>query len=843
MKTKFTRIFALLITCIMLISIVACTRDGTIEEPITEESVTEEQITTGDLQYTSDIELDSTTTEITGDIISTSMLASSLRDQFADEETVEHQESLWNVPRDQTFYVNLEFDIMQDTEFEGLTDVFAVYADAALTQSVGMTFEIATHETDPTVPAGHNRLYISPFRAPPGRIWGSFRDLETRQEVTLEESGDFYLHETEEGETWGFLRNFYLALHVDTQTGETLERPIVTIFTIENTLDAPHSEFFVTEDGYGGFRWGAVEGAEYYLVVTINEISSIMEPVAKVTGTEWIHPENRFEFIDAHISMNAAFRGRGTTEDDMQNPFWDGDAREISFRNFTVVAVNNETHSAAGNIHRGIDIAARLPFALARHTTQQDLEEIDGHMRYIPNINLLPSHRAITMASGHTVQRRIIYDFDAAEVREDRYYAFYHNDDGDIEITGIEYILRLHIPYIIEGTVFTGRVTIENFDPGTYRAQLEAVREHFEDTALVGGGVTIIDFTDSVPVEEPDTITTGDTPKDIRDNTGNRVFANSALSAFLAHNMLAANEFIDLTKFPESADFEVLADAFFEAIYQNPLILHVAGAGSIPGTNIIVVEYKEPVETIWRQQNAIRQIIPEIISEIITDDMTDLEISFAINQFLVDTTEYDWDALENAELFDFQSVDPIFNDSFTAYGILINRVGVCAGYAAAFRLLADEAGLESIVVTGHLEGFLPHAWNRVYIDGQWYTIDVTNNANEFLYNVFMHLPDDVASTVLVEDGSFMLNKFLGTHRAYSTTNEYYYVTDRFFGRDDISRELAELIEETGNATLRTDFDLDDDAFFKIAMEVISLLDEGEIFGFHWLGVIFMTDGR
>ena len=214
----------------------------------------------------------------------------------------------------------------------------------------------------------------------------------------------------------------------------------------------------------------------------------------------------------------------------------------------------------------------------------------------------------------------------------------------------------------------------------------------------------------------------------------------------------------------------------------------------------------------------------------------------AINQFLVDTAEYDWAALENAELYDFQHVDPRYNDSFTAYGILINRVGVCAGYAAAFTLLADAAGLESIVVTGYLEGFLPHAWNRVNIDGQWHTVDVTNNANEFLFNIFLHLPDDVASTVLIENDKFVLNNYMYRYRSNTDDSEYFRITDRFFEIDAIAYELANLIAEYGSATLRTDRNLSDETFMMIAQDVLSMLNINNIYGFHWLGAIFLSDG-
>ena len=56
---------------------------------------------------------------------------------------------------------------------------------------------------------------------------------------------------------------------------------------------------------------------------------------------------------------------------------------------------------------------------------------------------------------------------------------------------------------------------------------------------------------------------------------------------------------------------------------------------------------------------------------------------------------------------DFAGVDAKFNDSFTPYGVLLNKTGVCSSYAGAFKLLAQQAGLECIVVTGNLDSELP----------------------------------------------------------------------------------------------------------------------------------------
>lgn len=51
-------------------------------------------------------------------------------------------------------------------------------------------------------------------------------------------------------------------------------------------------------------------------------------------------------------------------------------------------------------------------------------------------------------------------------------------------------------------------------------------------------------------------------------------------------------------------------------------------------------------------------------------------------------------------------------------------ITVCEGYAEAFKMLCDRAGIPCIVVVG--DAGEPHAWNYVKMeDGNWYAVDVT----------------------------------------------------------------------------------------------------------------------
>lgn len=179
------------------------------------------------------------------------------------------------------------------------------------------------------------------------------------------------------------------------------------------------------------------------------------------------------------------------------------------------------------------------------------------------------------------------------------------------------------------------------------------------------------------------------------------------MSEYLAVNMLNANTSISLKEFPESADTDYLLDAWEEAVYQNPMVLGVTGASIANGGKTLHVKYDTKSEEIKKKQKEISKEAERVVDSIITDDMTELEKEMAINQYLCDTAEYDMDALENAEENDFAGVDAKFNDSFTPYGVLLNKTGVCSSYAGAFKLLAQQAGLECIVVTGNLDGELP----------------------------------------------------------------------------------------------------------------------------------------
>lgn len=70
-----------------------------------------------------------------------------------------------------------------------------------------------------------------------------------------------------------------------------------------------------------------------------------------------------------------------------------------------------------------------------------------------------------------------------------------------------------------------------------------------------------------------------------------------------------------------------------------------------------------------------------------------------------------------------------------AYGALIQKCTKCTGYSRAFQLVMEELGVTSIFVGGiNKNSGMSHAWNNVFINGEWYCVNVTHTSDIILLN-------------------------------------------------------------------------------------------------------------
>lgn len=112
-------------------------------------------------------------------------------------------------------------------------------------------------------------------------------------------------------------------------------------------------------------------------------------------------------------------------------------------------------------------------------------------------------------------------------------------------------------------------------------------------------------------------------------------------------------------------------------------------------------------------------------------------IPAGLNEF--DREEYLFDYLTEHCVYAYDAtaaVDQSQWRAYTAYGALLAGSAVCEGYSRAMLLLAGYAGLPSLLIRGMSDG-VPHMWNGIRIDGNWYHLDATwCDSTKLIYNYF-----------------------------------------------------------------------------------------------------------
>jgi hypothetical protein len=123
------------------------------------------------------------------------------------------------------------------------------------------------------------------------------------------------------------------------------------------------------------------------------------------------------------------------------------------------------------------------------------------------------------------------------------------------------------------------------------------------------------------------------------------------------------------------------------------------------------MEFRFPKEEHDEKVKQIEQRVKEVIQTNIQTNYNALDASIAFYRYLSTTTTY----LQGAESTD-------------AYGILMNKEGVCTGFAHAMQILLTHAGYddgyaaESMPDDMEVEG---HAWNVLQFGSSWYHVDAT----------------------------------------------------------------------------------------------------------------------
>lgn len=126
----------------------------------------------------------------------------------------------------------------------------------------------------------------------------------------------------------------------------------------------------------------------------------------------------------------------------------------------------------------------------------------------------------------------------------------------------------------------------------------------------------------------------------------------------------------------------------------------------------LILGYEYAPQEIMVKKEAYEKVIEDILKNV-EEDMTEVEKMLAVHDAIVLSAAYDTERLEDGNF-------P--RESYTSYGILVNGVGVCQGYALGFLEIMNQLKIEGKIVTSLA---MNHAWNIVKNEGSWYHLDVT----------------------------------------------------------------------------------------------------------------------
>ncbi len=138
-----------------------------------------------------------------------------------------------------------------------------------------------------------------------------------------------------------------------------------------------------------------------------------------------------------------------------------------------------------------------------------------------------------------------------------------------------------------------------------------------------------------------------------------------------------------------------------------------------------LLEDGDPVKPIY--DAAINILNRYMKNEWQTSESGEVNTVHSLHDYLVCCVDYDSDLYESYR----HGADVGDNPAFDIDGVLLNSLAVCDGLSRAFVFLCAIEGVEAIRVTGSFMS-VPHAWNKVKVNGEWYNIDLTSDSASYL---------------------------------------------------------------------------------------------------------------
>ena len=224
-----------------------------------------------------------------------------------------------------------------------------------------------------------------------------------------------------------------------------------------------------------------------------------------------------------------------------------------------------------------------------------------------------------------------------------------------------------------------------------------------------------------------------------------KAFSSSPSSVSVPTNLFSSQDM--------ETRFEELGQACIEAYIQNGLtdyVTHFDYSYTSENSGIITLNLtynNSSPESRQANFKALEQKAASIVASVTKPEMTEREKAQALSNYVAQNVKYDFAGFQR-----YQSGQNVY-DQQTAYAGLVSGSAICQGFARAYKLLCDKAGIPCVVVFGTTKQFgTAHAWNRVQLDGKWETVDTSNPQLAINHVGSFCIPADVVSSTLSPEG-------------------------------------------------------------------------------------------
>ena len=672
--------------------------------------------------------------------------------------------------------------------------------------------------------------------------------------------------------TWGIYNKLFLAQWMDLETGDILDEPLVTIFSVNHSIDAPVVTQKLDETNNYTLTWNPVAGATEYSVFSMLDDKSFSFE-ATTTNTTISVKEFQSEIEAEAILSSFIINDTGAILGMNYAVYSDVNGGY----KYVVVAKTDAGISGISNIIDPADIAGTIPY-----TTVSDKPTYN-----ILNVEDTPLYSYVTMADD--TDKLMMINYHGAHV--------YELEDGTVhvstkflntdlacifDITGVDFATFTGNKDVILAKQDSENQTGGSIDPTNNISEVptsdedekdEIVEQLIEENDMQvntsasddddddsNGDIVEPDDDDNQDGDTPDSVDPddddnqdGDTTDPVEPTDNNQsgpsptvtpggystnelynaaldkinetyseygidindistvLYANSKLEAYLGYALMARLEIIPVPTdvFPEATNTKKLSEIVWTVYRQNPTSGFIYNYDYSYDYQAVIIYYGDDTDTRLRQTKEELETAKAVAASVVDSSMTTEEKVYAFNDYFCERASYDFDSLET-DISDLSNLPQDFIDSHTPYGILCNDYGVCESYSEAFALVARMSGLDVIMETGTLNGG-PHEWNKVCIDGQYYIVDITNNDRLVASNSLLLVSEKQASSLSGDTSSYLINA-----KATDDSKEYYANTiGLIYSKEEAVKELEKMLDENKVGNIRVGFDASDEEFIDI----------------------------